>query len=301
MIEFKPKIEGEADYSRLLTTFIKTCRQSAGAGGGHSAGGFGMGAMVPVTNHAAGGAKGGGGKGYAPDWTCPACGDLQFARNTACRKCGTPKPAASAGQNHSAAGRGGGASQFQNFGGGAASQFQSFAGANAGAGAGPAPDLQSFRLQFPMDDRAFDFLSGQAVELQRKVVEGFRPRQMGDADYSGAITSYVRFCSRGPPGAGGFAAAGGGAATQNHALQNPNNRVAIERFRQQFPMDERAFDFLSSSDPDVQQAVLTGFRPKQYGDPDYSGAVTSFVKMCRGGPPAAKRPRFGAPGAAPAF
>lgn len=26
------------------------------------------------------------------DWTCPCCGDLQFARNAACRKCGTPNP-----------------------------------------------------------------------------------------------------------------------------------------------------------------------------------------------------------------
>ncbi|CAK0826617.1 unnamed protein product, partial [Prorocentrum cordatum] len=26
------------------------------------------------------------------DWNCPACGDLQFARNTQCRKCGTPNP-----------------------------------------------------------------------------------------------------------------------------------------------------------------------------------------------------------------
>merc|ERR1712012_308016 len=27
------------------------------------------------------------------DWTCPACGDLQFARNNVCRKCSTPKNA----------------------------------------------------------------------------------------------------------------------------------------------------------------------------------------------------------------
>lgn len=26
------------------------------------------------------------------DWTCPACGDFQFARNDACRKCRTPRP-----------------------------------------------------------------------------------------------------------------------------------------------------------------------------------------------------------------
>merc|ERR1719291_991385 len=26
------------------------------------------------------------------DWTCASCGDHQFARNTACRKCGAAKP-----------------------------------------------------------------------------------------------------------------------------------------------------------------------------------------------------------------
>lgn len=40
----------------------------------------------------------GGGKGMMPgDWTCPACGDHQFARNTECRKCGGPNPAVAGG------------------------------------------------------------------------------------------------------------------------------------------------------------------------------------------------------------
>merc|ERR1719330_1195943 len=26
------------------------------------------------------------------DWSCPGCGDHQFAKNATCRKCGTPKP-----------------------------------------------------------------------------------------------------------------------------------------------------------------------------------------------------------------
>lgn len=31
------------------------------------------------------------------DWSCPACGDLQFARNAVCRRCATPRPAGGAG------------------------------------------------------------------------------------------------------------------------------------------------------------------------------------------------------------
>jgi len=47
-------------------------------------------------------AGGGGGRGLGPgvsgqdmrpgDWNCPSCGDLQFARNAACRRCGEAKP-----------------------------------------------------------------------------------------------------------------------------------------------------------------------------------------------------------------
>merc|ERR1711869_63375 len=35
----------------------------------------------------------GSGYGMKPgDWECVACGDVQFARNIECRKCGAPKP-----------------------------------------------------------------------------------------------------------------------------------------------------------------------------------------------------------------
>jgi len=45
-----------------------------------------------------GGGGGGGGKGMkAGDWMCPGCNDLQFARNTECRKCGTANPGSGGG------------------------------------------------------------------------------------------------------------------------------------------------------------------------------------------------------------
>jgi len=63
-----------------------------GGMGGKGDGGFNMMGMM-------GGGKGGKDKGgkdmgkVSPgDWTCPMCGDNQFARNFECRKCGTPKP-----------------------------------------------------------------------------------------------------------------------------------------------------------------------------------------------------------------
>jgi len=53
----------------------------------------------------AGIAAGFGGNEEKPgDWYCPGCGDLQFARNKACRKCQTPNPDPAASQAALAAG-----------------------------------------------------------------------------------------------------------------------------------------------------------------------------------------------------
>lgn len=42
------------------------------------------------------------GKGAKPgDWNCPQCNDLQFARNSDCRKCGCPRPAEAGGDRFS--------------------------------------------------------------------------------------------------------------------------------------------------------------------------------------------------------
>merc|ERR1711885_95106 len=60
-----------------------------GGGGGYAQGGSGGG----------GGRREGGGRNQRAmpgDWMCPVpnCQDLQFARNTHCRRCGAPRPAA---------------------------------------------------------------------------------------------------------------------------------------------------------------------------------------------------------------
>eukprot|EP00746_Dinoflagellata_sp_MGD_P166449 gnl/MRDRNA2_/MRDRNA2_96329_c0_seq1.p1 gnl/MRDRNA2_/MRDRNA2_96329_c0~~gnl/MRDRNA2_/MRDRNA2_96329_c0_seq1.p1 ORF type:complete len:483 (+),score=87.48 gnl/MRDRNA2_/MRDRNA2_96329_c0_seq1:57-1505(+) len=47
---------------------------------------------VQITAEIAKGKGFGKGSSKPGDWTCPACGDLQFSRNLECRKCGEPKP-----------------------------------------------------------------------------------------------------------------------------------------------------------------------------------------------------------------
>mmetsp|Transcript_4654 Transcript_4654/g.10188 ORF Transcript_4654/g.10188 Transcript_4654/m.10188 type:complete len:538 (-) Transcript_4654:253-1866(-) len=86
---------GDHQFARNMT-----CRQcgtpSPVAGGGcgamMAAGMAQMAAAAGMTagmNGIAGGPRSGGMK--AGDWYCASCGDLQFARNNACRKCGSPK------------------------------------------------------------------------------------------------------------------------------------------------------------------------------------------------------------------
>ena len=73
--------DGGGDYSRGGGDYSR-----GGGGGGDASFGGGAGGGF--------GGGGGGGRELRPgDWMCPACGDHQFARNMACRRCNTPRPA----------------------------------------------------------------------------------------------------------------------------------------------------------------------------------------------------------------
>lgn len=78
------------------------------------------------------------------------------------------------------------------------------------------------------------------------------------------------------------------------ASESNANTYALEGFRQRYPMDDRAFDFLKCASAFVQQEVLERFSPQKQ-DSDYSALIISFAKKCREREPAmsaAKRPRM---------
>eukprot|EP00438_Fugacium_kawagutii_P008872 Skav200654 [mRNA] locus=scaffold2539:163913:170665:+ [translate_table: standard] len=78
------------------------------------------------------------------------------------------------------------------------------------------------------------------------------------------------------------------------ASESNANIYALEGFRQRYPMDDRAFDFLKCASAFVQQEVLERFSPQKQ-DSDYSALIISFAKKCREREPAmnaAKRPRM---------
>ncbi|CAJ1329885.1 unnamed protein product [Effrenium voratum] len=56
----------------------------------------------------------------------------------------------------------------------------------------------------------------------------------------------------------------------------------LRAFRAQYPMDDRAFDYLSEADAEVQEAVFSDFQPKRrHLDDDYSASVTTYVKAVK--------------------
>lgn len=132
---------------------------------------------------------------------------------------------------------------------------------------GDEADLLHFRLRFPMDDRAFEFLSTSPVVVQARVMRDFNPRSSTDADYSSLVTSFVRMVRAEMEGQGSVASGGGGPTLQQ-----------LEDFKARYPMDSRAWEFLTSSPGHTQTKVLTEFKPRNEADTDYSAAVTAFLR-----------------------
>merc|ERR1719282_1252477 len=116
----------------------------------------------------------------------------------------------------------------------------SFGSASSGGSSGASGWLRAFRTCYPMDARAFEFLESCPMEIQEAVVTEFNPKRAGETDYSAAVTSFVRRVRErlgaGPPGV---------RLTERRSAAPPSN--LIKAFKLRYPMDDRAWDFLSSS------------------------------------------------------
>lgn len=52
--------------------------------------------------------------------------------------------------------------------------------------------LSDFRDRYPMHDRAFRDLEAAAPDVQRTVLDEFKPRREGEEDYSGLVIAFVK-------------------------------------------------------------------------------------------------------------
>lgn len=55
----------------------------------------------------------------------------------------------------------------------------------------------------------------------------------------------------------------------------------LSAFRERFPVDDRAFDFLEKAPLAALEIVLTDFKPSREGQSDYSALLTNFVRQVR--------------------
>lgn len=74
--------------------------------------------------------------------------------------------------------------------------------------------LSSFRLRYPMDDRAFSALQQASSAVQDVVISDFKPRREGEDDYSALVMSFVRAVQT-RVGAGRPVSRGGGARNRD--------------------------------------------------------------------------------------
>lgn len=149
--------------------------------------------------------------------------------------------------------------------------------------------LELFRSQYPMDDSAFDYLRIAPPQVQQKVISTFRAPDTPQADYSRIITAHVTFCMNKHREAGQGQRCGETAVSVEEASaaimgHSPQETVFIpeenlELFRNSYPMDQRAFDYLKSSPPEVQERVITTFKVDRE-QTDYSRAITAHVRFC---------------------
>eukprot|EP00930_Biecheleria_cincta_P026264 TRINITY_DN18534_c0_g1_i2.p1 TRINITY_DN18534_c0_g1~~TRINITY_DN18534_c0_g1_i2.p1 ORF type:complete len:503 (+),score=99.36 TRINITY_DN18534_c0_g1_i2:29-1537(+) len=164
---------------------------------------------------------------------------------------------------------------------------------------GDGTELSSFRERYPMDDRAFDFLSSSSPSVKERVLRSFNPRSTSDSDYSGLVTSFVRKVRTEIDRLEGASQPAHEINAAGHSVEllgADDERPSLEQlqeFRNRYPMDDRAWEYLNSSSGSAQAKILVDFKPRNPSDTDYSAAVTYFLRAVKG------RPGAFAGGAAP--
>jgi len=138
-----------------------------------------------------------------------------------------------------------------------------------------AADLESFRLQYPIDNDAYNYIVNSPLEVQQEVLRDFKPKQEGEEDYSALVIGFTKRRRQLVK-----------ERQTQAALQYDTLHEDVEAFRARYPMDDEAFRFLSTCPPHVQRQVLQNFKPKREGEKDYSALLITFAKRTRQSQPA---------------
>eukprot|EP00434_Breviolum_minutum_P034448 symbB.v1.2.030491.t2/scaffold3435.1/size56750/1 len=129
-------------------------------------------------------------------------------------------------------------------------------------------EIMNFCQRYPVDDRALDYLQAS----DPAVLSEFRPKVENEPDYSSLVTSLVKKMRLEMRGVVGHSPGGSPGLPANHSTRGPT-LARLREFRDQFPMDERAWDYLFSSPGYVQEVVVNEFNPRRPDDTDFSAPV----------------------------
>mmetsp|Transcript_75906 Transcript_75906/g.235011 ORF Transcript_75906/g.235011 Transcript_75906/m.235011 type:complete len:526 (-) Transcript_75906:53-1630(-) len=149
--------------------------------------------------------------------------------------------------------------------------------------------LMAFRERYPFDEDAWNYLMNSPPEVQRQVMQDFKPKQEGEADYSALVITFAKRC-RGAMAAAQasvapFRGATGPVLASRAAPGAPPGSgptlAEYDAFRARYPHDEAAHNYLMNSSPDVQVQALRTFRPPREGEADYSALFITYTKRCR--------------------
>mmetsp|Transcript_59429 Transcript_59429/g.173917 ORF Transcript_59429/g.173917 Transcript_59429/m.173917 type:complete len:468 (-) Transcript_59429:90-1493(-) len=280
--DFRPRVEGEADYSGLLTSFVKRVRQQCSEGGGSGQQQDverGAAANSEVCAHDLRRTVDKFCRRYPVDddaYSClakcrtdialkvmrefhpPREGEADYSAllRTFVKRCNNEAPVPQHGGTR---------------GGDIARRGDKPTPPGGSAGARPSA-LDNFLRKYPVDDRASEYLRSSPAEVQERVVLDFRPKREGEADYSSLLTSFVTRCRQD---------SGRSAVAAEPQRQGSADGAALEDFRARHPMDDRAFEYLATSPAEVQKHVLSTFEPRRLHDHDYSAPVTAYIRECR--------------------
>jgi len=161
-------------------------------------------------------------------------------------------------------------------------------------------ELDDFLQRYPCDEDAQNYVLNSTPDVQLAVLQSFKPKQEGEADYSALVISFTKKQRQNRPSAPPMRQSYQGAAPvrRTAAIPPPQERrssagIDLEAFFDRYPCDEDAYNYVVGSQPHVQQEIVRSFRPQREGESDYSAILITFAKRCRNGAPPQSRPSAG--------
>jgi len=123
-------------------------------------------------------------------------------------------------------------------------------------------EVQAFRVRYPCDDAAYNYIMASHPSVIRDVLANFKAKKEGESDYSPLVISFAKKC-------------------RSSAFSWVEDQAEYEAFRSRYPFDDDTHNYMQTSNPDVRRYVMRNFKPPREGEADYSALLITYCKNCR--------------------